>query len=165
MDWAALIEGVFTQPSPAVVILGSSNMLNAPIMTPQLSFGIYWIQGKLQCNNTHFSLLAKMRQLLFAYKCHPPPIPINELKGSGSYHVLAVSLGWISRRWLSISQLLGSSCMLIHGSWLLFPLVLTRVLWYHDHWRWGCCHWFNTWWYKAWWQLSCHNRVRDKENV
>lgn len=57
------------------------------------SFGIHWIQGKLQCSNTHFSLFAIMSPHLFAYKYHPPPTFVNELESSGFCQVLAVSLG------------------------------------------------------------------------
>lgn len=76
MDWAAVIEGVFTQTSPAgLVTLGSSYVLNASIMTPQLSLGIYWIQGNLQCNNTHFSFLAIWAPICLPTDViHPPSL-------------------------------------------------------------------------------------------
>lgn len=107
--------------------------------------GIYCIQGKLQCSNTHFSILAIMSPHLFAYKYHPPPQMNLRVLDPVMFWLLV--LGWISRSWLSILQLLGSSFVLIYGSWLLFHLVLARVLWHHDHWRWGCCNWSNTWWH------------------
>lgn len=68
-------------------------LLRAEYFHQDSSFGIYWIQGNLQCSNTHFSLLAVMSPHLFAYKYHPSLIFVNELEGSGSCHVLAISLG------------------------------------------------------------------------